>query len=189
MNLKDLLEQNRGPILQRWFDLTIETYPLDAQNFFREQKDPFANPLGVRIQEGIKGIYEELLQDEDLNKARPFLEQIVKIQAIQDFPPSQAVAFIPLLKEVIRNQLKRDIQEKQLLGQLSSFEGRIDQLVLLAFDLYMDCRERVYQIKVKELKNGSSMILERMNSFYERKGQKPGLEGDNSNPKKRGRKP
>jgi hypothetical protein len=44
---------------------------------------------------------------------------------------------------------------------LAVVEGRIDQMALLAFDLFMRCRERIYEIKENEAKRRTA-LLERM---------------------------
>ena len=163
MDLKVLLTQKRSSILQRWIDLTLKTYPPDAQNFLRRQEDPFANPVGSTIRDGIEGIYKELLLGAD-SQIGSFLEGIVKIRAIQNFSPSVAIAFLPFLKQVIKEELGKEIQENWLFGELWELEARIDKLTLQAFDLYMRYREKIYQIRIKELKNGSTRLGEWMNS-------------------------
>jgi hypothetical protein len=164
MDLKGLLEQKKSGILQRWVDLTLETYPPEAQDFLRKQEDPFANPVGSTIRGGLEEIYRELLLGAD-SQIGPLLEGIVKIRAIQNFSPSVAIAFLPFLKQVIKEGLRKEIQENRLFGELWELEARIDKLTLQAFDLYMGCREKIYQIRIKELKNGSGRFGERMNSL------------------------
>jgi hypothetical protein len=36
--------------------------------------------------------------------------------------------------------------------ELSALETRIDRLALLAFDCYMKCREKIYEIRLGELR-------------------------------------
>jgi hypothetical protein len=164
MDLKSLLVRKSPGILQRWFDLTLRTYPPDAQNFLGEEGDPFANPVGSTIRNGLEGIYRELLPGVDA-PIGPFMEDIVKIRAIQNFSPSVAIAFLPFLKQVIKEELGKEILENWLFGDLWELEARIDKLTLQAFDLYAGCREKIYQIRIKELTNGSSRFGERMNSL------------------------
>ncbi len=158
MDLKSLLVRKSSGILQKWFDLTLKTYPPDAQDFLGEEGDPFANPVGSTIRSGLEGIYRELLLGVD-SQIGPFLESIVKIRAIQNFSPSVAIVFLPFLKQVIKEELGKEIQENWLFGELWELEARIDRLTFQAFDLYMGCREKVYQIRIKELKNGGPPIM------------------------------
>ncbi len=153
----------------------------------QRQKDPFANPVGSTILEGIEGLYDELLKGADLAKAPFFLDNITRIRAVQDFSPSGAIAFIPFLKKIIRDELPRDTGENHLFEDLGEFERRIDQLTLMAFDIYVACRERLYEIRVNEIKNRSARILERLNSAHEkRQPMGDGQEGS-MGPMKRGK--
>ncbi len=170
MGVKDLLSQNRSAIVQRWFDRIAKTYPANSQKFIKEQKDRFANPVGSTIRQGIEGLYEELLRDMDTGKVREYLDPIVRIQAVQDFSPSEALSFIPSLKGIIREELKREVQERRVLEELSEIETRIDRLTLLAFDRYMRCREKIYEIRLGELQNRSVEVTERVQRNEGRRG-------------------
>ena len=49
------------------------------------------------------------------------------------------------------------------------FESRIDKLAFLAFDIYMKCREKVYEIRVNEIKSereNAIKLLERASLMY-----------------------
>lgn len=152
MGLKDLLSQNRSAIVQKWFDRIVKTYPANSQEFIKGQKDRFANPVGSTILQGIGGLYGELLRELETEKVGEYLEPLMRIQAVQGFPPSDALSFIPALKEIIREELKREVQEVRVREELSALETRIDQITLLAFDCYMKCREKIFEIRMRELK-------------------------------------
>jgi hypothetical protein len=158
MDLKGLLLRKKSSILQRWLDLSLETYPPEAQNFLGKERDPFANPIGSTIRNGLEDIYRELLRGED-SQIGPFLEDIVKIRAVQNFYPSVAIAFLPFLKQVIKEEVGKEIQENWLFGELWELEAGIDRLTFRAFDLYMECREKLHQIRIKELKNGALRVM------------------------------
>ena len=147
-----LLAQNRSVIVQRWFDRIIKTYPASSQSFIKEQRDRFANPVGSAIFQGLEGLYEELLGDMDTPRIMEHLDPVIRVQAVQDFSPSRALSFIPSLKGIIREVLKREIGEVDDREELSAVETRIDRLTLLAFDCYVKCREKIYEIRVKELR-------------------------------------
>lgn len=146
------------------------------------QKDPFANPVGSTILEGIEGLYDELLTGAGLAKAPFFLDTITRVRAVQDFSPSGAIAFIPFLKKIIRDELPRDTGENPLFEDLGEFERRIDQLTLMAFDIYVACREKLYEIRVNEIKNRSARVLEGINSAYEKRQPKPDLQDGKMDP-------
>ncbi|MFC2035547.1 RsbRD N-terminal domain-containing protein [Chloroflexota bacterium] len=166
MVLENLLSQKRAVILERWFQLVLETYPADTSGFLKQDKDRFTNPVGYTVSQEIKIIYEELLQDMDTDRLTVCLDNIIRIRSVQDFLPSQAVSFIFLLKTAVREEWARVNGEKDAVEQLLEFELRIDKLVLLALDIYMKCREKVFEIRVNEVKAEREMafkVFERAN--------------------------
>ena len=96
-----------------------------------------------------------------------FLDNIIRIRAVQGFTPSQSTAFTIFLKKVIREELKDEIKEDQLYNDLAALEARIDKMALLSFDIYMKCRETLYEIKANEVKNMTFNLLRRANMLSE----------------------
>jgi hypothetical protein len=174
LGIKDLLAQNRSAIVQKWFDRIVKTYPANSQKFIKEQKDPFANPVGSTILRGIEGLYAELLGEMKTGKVTNYLDPIMRIQAVQGFSPSEALSFIPFLKGIIREELKGEIQGRRVVEELSEIETRIDRLTLLAFDHYMKCREKIYTIRSEELRNRSVEVMERIQKREIKRGGVPG---------------
>jgi hypothetical protein len=162
MKLEDLLEQKASHIRKRWFDLIIETYPADSQRFLREQKDRFANPVGSTLSRAVETLYHELLHGMDSEKVNAALDEIVRIRAVQDFSPAGAVAFMFLLKKVLKEELHQEFKENAAAWEeLLALESRVDEMALRGFDLYMKCRERIYEIRAKEAKNQVSRLLQK----------------------------
>ena len=159
MNLETILTQKGPTILSKWLELILETYPADAQRFLKKQKNRFANPVGTTIKSEAENIYQELLRGMDPERLSLFLDGMIRIRAIQDFTPSQAISFIFLLKNIIREEVGKEVREQQLLDKLMIFESRFDEVALLAFDVYMKCREKIYEIRANETKNQVSRLL------------------------------
>jgi hypothetical protein len=163
MELKGLLIENKAAILRKWFDLILESYPSDTSTFLKKQKNKFANPVGHTISEGIEGLFDGLLKEvnSDSDRVSPFLDNIIRVRAIQEFTPSEAIGFIFLLKKVIRESLQREIREHQMYDELLRLESRIDDLVRSSFNVYMKCREQVYDLKANEVKKMTFRLLQR----------------------------
>ena len=175
MKLEDLLKQKASHIRKRWLNLIIDTYPADSQRFFREQKDRFANPVGTALSRAVETLYHELLHGMDPEKVHSSLDEIVRIRAVQDFSPAGAMTFIFLLKKVLREELHQEIKEStEACEELLALESRVDEMALRGFDLYMNCREKVYEIRAKEAKNHVSRLLRRAGLLCEI----PGWESD-----------
>lgn len=167
MNLKDFLSEKKSAIVKKWFNSILDNYPADASNFLREQKDRFLNPVGHTISQSIDGLFVEIIHGADFEKAYPYLNDILKIKAVQDFSPSKAISFIYLLKQIIREELESDIRSNGLSDESRSFESQLDNLALLSFDIYMSHKERIFELRVNEIKNMTFGLLKRANLIYD----------------------
>lgn len=171
MKLIGLLEEKRSVILKRWFEAVIDTYPTDTSGFMKKQKDQFSNPVGYTISQGIESILDALMEGKELAAGLSFLDDIIRVRAIQDFTPSKAMSFIFLLKNVIREELEKEIRQRQVYDDLLEFESRIDNLALLSFDKYSKCREQLYKLKTDELQRMTFKLLKKANLMSEIPGQ------------------
>jgi RsbT co-antagonist protein rsbRD N-terminal domain len=167
MKLENLLAERKSVIFKKWLDVLLESYPPDAQRFFRKEKSRFANPVGQTMATQMSDLYDGLLKGGDDAALSGCLDGIIRIRAVQDFKPSQAVAFILQLKEILRDALDRETVSNGMAAELAALEKRIDGTVLLAFDLYEQCRQKIYQIRVDECKRQVSGLLRRANLVCE----------------------
>lgn len=151
--LEKLLIESRTAILQEWFTLVVETYPSETGRFLKSQKDPFANPVGRAVRNGVEDLFDELLRGLNREHAGACLDPMIRIRAIQNFTPSEAIGFIFFLKTVIRKIIGKKILERNLSQEFYAFESKVDDLGLIAFDIYMKCREKIYEIKANEVRN------------------------------------
>jgi len=176
MRLEELLAQKKTAIIDKWFDVVADTYPADTAGFIKRQKDPFANPVGGTTHKSLTVIMNELLGEMNHDKIYLFLDPIIRIRAVQDFTPSRATSFVFSLKKIIRNQLnKSDFNDHRILSELFEFDLKIDLIGLIAFDIYMKCREKIYQIKANEEKNRTFSAFERAGLIKELPGSGPEL--------------
>lgn len=166
MNLNNLLKNKREVILEKWFDLIINTYPQESVQFFK-RKSQFTNPVGYTISQGIEDILDAIIEDPDTANFSVYLDNIIRIRAVQDFSPSQSVAFIFLLKQSIHEELAEDISRHNLFEELSVFEVTIDKLALMSFDIFMACREKIYNLKATELRDRTLWLLKKANLISE----------------------
>jgi hypothetical protein len=157
------LTENRDAIIKRWSALILDTYPADAARFFKREKDPFANPVGAAVAEEISAIFDELMTGPSYEKLHAPLDRIIRIRAVQEFSPSDALSFIFLLKQAVREETAKIELEAAAMRQLMDFESRIDRAALFGFEIYMGCREQIYRIKANEVRNRSLKLLERTN--------------------------
>jgi len=161
MRIENLLEQRKAAIVKKWFDLAIQSYPADTSRFLKTQKDPFANPVGQTVLRGLEALFDTLLQGPDADTISSFLDPIIRIRAVQDFTPSKAVSFIFSLKQVIRENLTKELKDAAMVLELLNLESAIDDLALLAFDIYVECREKIYELKANQEKASTFSAFKR----------------------------
>jgi hypothetical protein len=149
--------QTQEAIAHRWRAAIIQTYPGLTAEFLRQEKDPFRNPVGAALREGIPRLVAELFGAMDPGKVSEALEGIVRIRAIQDFSPKQAVGFVFELRDILRDVVRAP---EVPLGELYK---RIDEMALVAFDVFMRCREQVYEVRLREARRADG-LRERMAS-------------------------
>ncbi len=159
--LEKILEKNKAAIAKQWFNLAAQTYAVDTAEFLQSKKDPFANPVGSTMMTGLDGVLDQLIHTMDPRTLQSHLDSIIRIRAVQHFTPSQATAFIFSLKKVLRENLAKELQDGRLTAEIIELESRIDQICLMAFDIYMQCREKVYQIRANETRNRTFRAFER----------------------------
>ena len=104
----------------------------------------------------------------DLATITSLLDPIIRIRAAQNFTPSQATAFVLSLKKALRENLAKELHDLSSIRELFEFESKIDQLCLMAFDIYMQCREKIYQIGANETRNRTFKAFERAGLISEK---------------------
>ncbi len=161
MDLKEHLAEKKTDILKKWFDAVVETYPKETSTLLKKQKAQFTNPVGYTLSEGLEHLFDALLRGMLPDTVSRFLDNIIRIRAIQEFAPSEAVSFIFQLKTLARQELGSEILHQQGIDdELAAFDSAIDDLALYAFDLYMKCREKIYDIKANEARRMTFRLLQ-----------------------------
>lgn len=164
--LERLLMGKKPEILRKWRESVIETYPVDARRFLSRIDDQFGNPVGYTIARAIEVFCDELLGEFKPEVFASHLDEIVRIRAVQDFSPAQAIGFIFNLKRIVREEIEEELNKEEI-KDLYELDSRIDALALMAFNKYMECREKVYDVRLNEMRNLSMKMLERMNAKRE----------------------
>jgi hypothetical protein len=150
MRLEKRIAKHKKQILAKWFEVLAGTYPPDTARFLKANPDAFTNPVGGTARRSMENLLDALIDDASPDVLAPLLDPLIRIRAVQTmFTPSQATAFILDLKSIIRTSLptKDDPQDRR---EMQAFENRIDHLLLIAFDIFIRCREKIYHLKATE---------------------------------------
>ena len=151
--IKKLLQQKKDIIVSGWIQSIIDTYPVETSSFLRQQKNRFSNPVGHIISDTAEKIFEAILSGNQSLEIKILLNDIIKVRAVQDFLPSQAAGFILSLKKIMRDALKDDIKDIKMFDEFLEFLSEIDRVALIAFDLFLEAREKIFQLRMNEINN------------------------------------
>jgi hypothetical protein len=172
--LDEYLSEKRDAIVTEWYERITSQYPPETAKFLREQADPFANPVGAGLRDELGPLYDAVVVGNDVARIDQALDRIIRVRAVQAFEPSQALAFLVELKRVIRGRVVSDGLE--CAAELAALDDRIDGLLLAAVDVYSRCREEIFEIRVKDVRNRSLKMMERLNEWRARRDEVGGPE-------------
>ena len=157
MDLTTHLVKHTDAIVDQWFSLVAKTYPEDTAGFLKRKKDPFANPVRKNTLEGLKTVVAELFGDMDHEIIRKDLDPAIRIRAVQQFRPSEAIGFVFFLKTIVRKLLEKRypqlLKDPETLPAIWELESKIDEVALMAVDIYVGCREKIYDLKANVERN------------------------------------
>jgi len=123
----------------------------------------FANPVGYIITNEIENLYNAFL-NKDEDQIFNCLNRIIRVRAVQDFTPSAAIYFVLELKDIIKDEIDWEAYSKD---EREDLDKRINSLLLKAFDIYEQCRYKLYELRVNEVRDQVSGLLKMANLVYE----------------------
>jgi hypothetical protein len=159
--LVPFLSAKSPAIWEKWLDTLLGSYFPDTVQFLKKEKDPFSNPMAHQLSRGLQDILAVLVEDKGVEEAHAALDEVIRVLALQDAPPSRVLAFVFTLKQVVREELQAELKDPAMAPALVELESRIDGLALLGFDGYTQRREKLCELKVNEVKARVSGLLRR----------------------------
>lgn len=153
------LRQKRTVIVRKWGESALAVFPPGAADFLRKVKDPFANPAGTTILSEVEFLFDALLNDLSREEIAPRVARIIQLSCVQDVAPARAVSFVFELKEILRAELREELRDAEGVERFSELGQRIDRLALMAFESYVEHRERLADIRVREVRNQVASVL------------------------------
>lgn len=149
--LYKLLNKKKPQILSKWQPVAL-SYANNAPVIAQKNKGRFSDPMSYVIIKNTEEILNWVIKAEkNMDLVIP-LDEICKIKAIQDLKPREALSFIFFLKQIIREEIEDQSKINDWAVELWELDKRIDEVGLLAFDIYSECRTRIYDLRVNEIK-------------------------------------
>ncbi len=162
------LRNAKDEITEEWRKAIIDNYPKESSRFFLDIKDRFANPIGWTLEETLPKLFDIALSGEiDEEQARKVLEPFVQIRAVQNATPAEAVNFALLLKKVYRKAVLDKIDSPETAARLLEFESAIDKLYSLTWEIYLERKTLLEQIRASEKMKIYGKMLDRLNRKYD----------------------
>ncbi|WP_432738436.1 RsbRD N-terminal domain-containing protein [Maridesulfovibrio sp. FT414] len=165
MSLVQKLSERKKDLAAKWFELVLSTYPRETQAVWKSNNDKFTNPVGITIKKVTGELYDLILQWKSADEIAKSLDELIRIRAVQDFAPSKALSFVFLFKKLLRDEFMDELRQEGKLDELLAFEARIDNLGLIAFDIYTKNRDLITQMRIEEVKRSHHMLRRRVNEI------------------------
>ena len=157
------LKKNREKIINQWFQAAINTYPLETAKILDKSNNKFDNPVGCVTKQSLEDLFDQIydsIEHENLEqkklsqeKIEEALDPVIRIRAVQSFSASRAVGFVFELKGIVKKIIGASLN--------ASFEKKVDQISLAAFNRFMKCRENIFLLKATEAKRRVHRAFER----------------------------
>lgn len=156
-----VLESRKNDVLERWFQAVADSYHDETSAFLGSRRNRFANPVGHAVRQGIEGVVAGLIAGAPDEELATHLDEIIRIRAVQKFSPSEAIAWVFALRPIVRD-LRGDVE-------VTGLDENVERLAKLAMDIYMSCRETLFEIRIRELKE--QVDIQSRNVWREAAGQ------------------
>lgn len=173
MSSAQSLAAKKQEILNSWFQTTVDSYPAETARFIKNQNDPFANPVGQTTYRSLDTLVDALATDAGREVMAKALDPILRIRAVQSFTPSKATSFVFSLKRILRQHLPGDGRDAGV--DMNDLDRQIDEMAMAAFDIYVACREKIYELKATESRKQFFGSLKRAGLIDETEADGPGF--------------
>lgn len=151
MDLKELLAKQADTIVERWFDAATAQYPPDTSSFIKNRQDPFHNPVGANTIKALKTITAQLLGDMDRESIKKAIDPAIRIRAVQKLSAAESVVFIFAFKSIVADLLQPQLSKSKaaddLWQQYMELNNHVDEVALIAMDVYSECREKLFSLQ------------------------------------------
>lgn len=166
--LAGLIAQHEASIAALWTERVMHSYPDEAARFLQREKDPFANPSGQLIREAAGPLVRALCDDIVGPTARGHLDRLMRLRSVQDLSVGEAVAIVPELRRAVLEVLGEAVRPF-----LQELVEAVERLTVAAFEVYCDCREQFYEVRLHEKDRHFASLRRRLDRLRPETGGRP----------------
>lgn len=164
--LVEILTANEKAIAKRWTELVFGTYPQETTRLLAGQRDPFANPVGQMLRESVGPLMRALIEDQPDQECLSVLGNLMRVRSVQDLSASRAVGIIPLFRTAILEESGEELDRASLIDLVE----RVERLTMAAFDVFVKCREQLYEVRSHESARLQASLLKRAEQILAENG-------------------
>ncbi|HTS01525.1 MAG TPA: RsbRD N-terminal domain-containing protein [Thermoanaerobaculia bacterium] len=157
MTVRAVLRERRGAVLERWIELIRAEDASAGASLPARGSDPFHDPVGEALRRGTASILESLVGEGGPAVAREGIDRIVRVRSVQAPTAPRALSFVFLLRRALRDAAGGAVDA----AEWGPLDARLDAIALEAFEIYVDCRERVFEIRAREAARANAVLLRR----------------------------
>lgn len=159
--MKEVLRAHEKSLLDAWFEQMMHSYPTEARKYFKKINSGFTNPVGANLYHSLGGLLHELISDApDADVVNEHVYMILRIKAVQEVLPSQAVSFVPALKQIVEDVCGKALTDAGVTTkEWLEFYSDIDTVGLYAFDSYSESRELIYKMRLDQIRQTNDILV------------------------------
>lgn len=163
MKFIDFILKNRSNLNDEWFEWMLQTYPEPSRKFLVQKEEPFTNPVGYNIYQGINKIFDLIANNSiDTLEFENTLEDILKIRTLQGLEHWNALNIF----EFLWNKYLEDSSNFERLADFIESLHLYHKLISKSLERYIYIKEKIAEIQKDEIRNRYGKILDRLNEKY-----------------------
>ncbi len=144
---------DRNKVVKKWVDVILSGYPIRPVIEIEEYLIDACGKIVDDVLKSLKG-------DKSYDKASEGVEELMRFLATdRGLRPSESVKLVKTLEDIILKEY-RDVNVERL-------RDVIEDVIYLSFDAYMSCREKIFELRIKE-KERDIEIMRRIIEFSEK---------------------
>ena len=150
MALQDLLRFRRDRLVAEWLARVAACDPDPSSRLLGGDHDRFRNPIWYAYDQALPVVFDEVIGDMDRTRIASALDPVMHIRTVEALSPTEATGFILLLKDVVQDALRAEAGDATGVEAWRAFGSRVDEVALVAFELFVACQEKLQRIRASE---------------------------------------
>jgi hypothetical protein len=131
--------ETRKALYEAWVDRVFGA-EFKRKLLFRQAEAPFEHS----VRSDLTKIIELIFSSDPLDGSTVVPDALVRFRAVQEISAAEAVSYVFVLKDLIRERFGGS-------SAYQALEPRLDFLALHTFNAYAQCREDLYRMRIREL--------------------------------------